>query len=178
MYVKAQKMAFSGLLVSVSVILIVLASVFETSTFFLLAAAAFCVGIAVREWGLRWGAAFLAACGILGAVLSPNKIYVLSFVMLGVYIWLREAGWELLARTKRIQNRKAAWWIWKYTAFNLLYLPVFLFFPSLFLARKVTGMMFAGFAAAGQVGLFIFDTAYTYFQAEIWAKLRGKLCRR
>ena len=65
MHVNARKIALSGVLAAFAVVLIVLGSIFETSTLFLLAAAAFCVGIVVREWGIAYGAAFLTA-GVYG----------------------------------------------------------------------------------------------------------------
>ena len=55
MHVNARKIALSGVLAAFAVVLIVLGSIFETSTLFLLAAAAFCVGIVVREWGIAYG---------------------------------------------------------------------------------------------------------------------------
>lgn len=59
MHVNARKIALSGVLAAFAVVLIVLGSIFETSTLFLLAAAAFCVGIVVREWGLLTAQHFL-----------------------------------------------------------------------------------------------------------------------
>ena len=59
MHVNAKKMATAGLLVAFTVIMLVLSSVVETSSLFFLAAASFCVGISIREWGLRYGFAFL-----------------------------------------------------------------------------------------------------------------------
>ena len=73
MHVKAKTMAFSGLLLALTVIFMVLGSVIETSTLFLLAAASFFVGIIIREFGLRIGAAFYAAGVILGFITAPNK---------------------------------------------------------------------------------------------------------
>ena len=61
MHVKAKQIAFLGLLAAFSVLLLVLGSVFEVSTLFFICGAAFCVGIAVREWGIYYGAAFLVA---------------------------------------------------------------------------------------------------------------------
>ena len=75
MHVKAKTMAFSGLLLALTVIFMVLGSVIETSTLFLLAAASFFVGIIIREFGLRIGAAFYAAGVILGFITAPNKFY-------------------------------------------------------------------------------------------------------
>ena len=51
MHIKAKKMAFGGLLLALSVICMILGSVIETGTLFLLAAASFFVGIVFREFG-------------------------------------------------------------------------------------------------------------------------------
>ena len=58
MHVNARKIALSGVLAAFAVVLIVLGSIFETSTV-LLAAAAFCVGIGGQRVGIAYGAAFL-----------------------------------------------------------------------------------------------------------------------
>ena len=49
MHVKAKQIAFGGLLLAVTVVCMALGSVIETNTLFLLAAAAFFVGIVIRE---------------------------------------------------------------------------------------------------------------------------------
>lgn len=77
MHVKAKTMAFSGLLLALTVIFMVLGSVIETSTLFLLAAASFFVGIIIREFGLRIGAAFYAAGVILGFITAPGYVRLL-----------------------------------------------------------------------------------------------------
>ena len=61
MHVKAKKVATAGLLVAFTVVMIILSSLIETNTLFLIAAASFCVGIAIREWGVWFGFAFLIA---------------------------------------------------------------------------------------------------------------------
>ena len=58
MHVGAKKMAFSGLILALAVILIVLSGVLEINTLFLLAAAAFLVGVIIREFSLKYGTAF------------------------------------------------------------------------------------------------------------------------
>ena len=55
MHVKAKKMAFGGLLLALTVICMILGSVIETGTLFLLGAASFFVGIIFREFGRRTG---------------------------------------------------------------------------------------------------------------------------
>jgi uncharacterized membrane protein len=49
MLLNAKKLAFLGLLLAVTVVLIILSGVFEFNTLFLLAAASFGVGIAIRK---------------------------------------------------------------------------------------------------------------------------------
>ena len=58
MHVKAKKMAFGGLLLALTIVCMVLGSVIESNTLFLLAAASYFVGIIIRETGMRTGAAF------------------------------------------------------------------------------------------------------------------------
>ena len=78
MHVNAKKMAFTGVLAAFAVILLVLSAVIETSSLFLIAAAAFCVGIVLREWGIRAGAAFLTASFPVGLIVAPNRLYYIS----------------------------------------------------------------------------------------------------
>lgn len=94
MFLTARKMAFAGIILAVSLILLMLGSVLEMSTLFLLAAAAMCIGIIIRELGCKAGAVFLAASVMLGFFLAPNKIYVLTYGAMEVYILLRELIWE------------------------------------------------------------------------------------
>lgn len=178
MHVNARKIALSGVLAAFAVVLIVLGSIFETSTLFLLAAAAFCVGIVVREWGIAYGAAFLTACTLLGVIVSPQKMYCVTFAAMGIYLLLAEAGWEALAKAEHIQKKKIILWVWKYLVFNSMFLPALYFFPSLLVAKKMTKTLFFVMAAAGQAGILIFDRAYIYFQAEVWGRLRGKVMKQ
>ena len=91
MHVTARRVALCGLLLAFSVICMVLGSVFETNTLFLLAAASYFVGIVIREFGLRTGAAFYLASVLLGFLTAPNKFYVISFSAMGLYILGTEA---------------------------------------------------------------------------------------
>ena len=62
MHVNAKKMAFTGVLAAFAVILLVLSAVIETSSLFLIAAAAFCVGIVLREWGAESSVLYYISC--------------------------------------------------------------------------------------------------------------------
>ena len=91
MHVSAKKIAFLGLLLAVAMVLTLIGGYFEPSTLFFMAAAAFCTGIAVRECGLYPGAAFLAAGILLAFFLAPNKLYIITYGGMSLYIYIREA---------------------------------------------------------------------------------------
>ena len=58
MHINAKKMAVSGILMAVTVLLVCFGGILESNTLFLLAGAAFCVGIIIKEYGLKTGVAF------------------------------------------------------------------------------------------------------------------------
>ena len=65
-------MAVSGLLLALTEILIILSGILEFNTLFLLGAASFSIGIIIREYGLKIGAAFYAAAVLLGFMAQIN----------------------------------------------------------------------------------------------------------
>lgn len=175
MHVKARTLAFGGLLLALSVVFMALGSIIETSTLFLLAAASFFVGIVVREFGLRAGAAFYIAAVLLGFITAPNKFYVLTFAAMGFYIWGIEAAWRWLERHPQYRNRRMIFWISKYIIFNIVYIPIVIAFRGMLFARAVSDTMMIVVILGGQISLFIYDRAYDYVQVHLWGKLRGRM---
>lgn len=175
MHVGAKKIATAGLLVAFSVVMMFLSSSIETSSLFFIAAASFSVGIAVREWGFKIGAAFFIASSGLILLLTPNKVYCFTFVGMGVYLWMSELLWKRLADSNKIKNRMLVLWIGKYIIFDLLYIPALFLAPRLLFAGKINGISAIILLLLGQVVLYIYDMAYRYFQAQVWGRLRGKL---
>ena len=175
MHVKAKKMAFGGLMLALTVICMLLGSVVETNTLFLLAAASFFVGIIIREFGWKTGAAFYLAGVLLGMILAPNKLYVVSYAGMGLYILLMELIWDKLGRIPADINRKALFWTAKYLIFNLMYIPGVLGFQKVLFSRKMSVGVLLVVLLIGQVGLFVYDWAYEYMQRNIWSKIRGKI---
>ena len=175
MHVKAKTLAFGGLLLALTVVFMALGSIIETSTLFLLTAASYFVGIIVREYGLRAGAAFYIAAVLLGLITAPNKFYVLTFAAMGSYIWGIEAVWRWLGKHPGNVGRRAVFWAAKYVVFNIVYIPIAVAFRDLLFARAVTDAMMAAVLIGGQAALFIYDRAYEYVQAHIWGKMRGRL---
>lgn len=172
MHVGAKKMAMAGLLAAFAVVMLVLSSVIETNSLFLIAAASFCVGIAVREWGLTFGFAFLVAAVVLNLVVAPNKLYCITFAGMGLYIWLSEMLWEKIATKANLSYRTVWLWIGKYVIFNAMYIPVLFFMPKLIFTGKMNGLAAIAFLLMGQIVFFIYDVAYRYFQAQIWGRLK------
>lgn len=168
-------MALGGLLLALTVICMVLGSVIETGTLFLLAAASFFVGIIFREFGGKTGAAFYLAGVLLGAMLAPNKFYVITYAAMAAYILGAEIVWELLGGWNvDVKKRKRVFLAVKYAIFNLIYLPAVLFFQELLFGRTLALWVAAGVLIIGQAGLFFYDCAYEYVQRELWGKLRGR----
>lgn len=175
MLLKGKKIAFLGLLLAVTILLIIISSVFEFNTLFLLAAAAFCVGIALREYGISLGIGFYMASIILGFLLAPNKMYMITYGAMGLYIVGREFAWVMLDRSKRKKEPIVIYWIIKYAIFNLLYIPIIILMPKLiYQGTKNTGLTIL-LIIGGQFALFVLDKAYDYFQIGIWGKIRNRL---
>ena len=175
MHVKAKKMAFGGLLLALCVICMALGSVIETSTLFLLALASFFVGIVIREAGLKSGAAFYFAAVLLGFMLAPNKFYVISFAAMGLYILLIEFFYQQIGRMDSRLHRKGIFWVVKYLIFNIMFIPILIFFQDMISGKDSSWYLFAAIAAAGQAGLFMYDRAYEYFHVHVWNKMRVHL---
>lgn len=174
MHVGAKRIALAGLLAAVTVVLMMLSSAIEINSLFFIAAASYCVGIAIREWGLKVGFAFFVTCILLNVFLAPNKLYCITFAGMGLYLWLSEMLWERIARAEAMAYRTVKLWIGKYVIFNIIYIPGLIFMPSLIFAGKVTKWIAAALFLFGQAALLVYDAAYRYFQSHIWGKLRGK----
>lgn len=172
MYVGAKKVATAGLLVAFTILMMLLSSVIETNSLFFIGAASFCVGIAIREWGSLWGLAFLIASILLNLMLTPNKLYCITFGGMGLYIWLYEKLWNFIAERKKLNRRTLVLWIGKILLFNLLYVPALFLMSELLFTGKVNGLFIVVFLFVGQAVFLVYDVAYRYFHSQIWGKLR------
>lgn len=175
MHVNAKKTAVSGLLMALAVVLIVLSGILDFNTLFFLAAAAFLIGIIIKEYGIKYGAAFFAGCTILGFLLAPQKLYVLTYAMMGVYVLGVEGLWQLLGKQTEWKKRKLLFTAGKFLIFNVMYIPVLVLFPKLLFAGEVPNSMMLVFLLAGQVALFLYDKAYEYFLISMWSSIRERI---
>lgn len=175
MHVNAKKMAFLGLLLAVAMVLTLIGGYFEPSTLFFMAAAAFCTGIAVRECGIYAGLAFLLAGILLAFFLAPNKLYIITYGGMSLYIYIRELSFEKIADAKRMKHRTAVFWVIRYFMFNVMFLPALFLLPKLIYPGEMSSAVVAGLIVGAQVILFVYDKAYDYFQATMWNRLRRSL---
>lgn len=178
MLVNGKKLAVSGLLMALSVVMIILSGVLDFNTLFFLAAAAFCVGIMVREYELKTGIVFFAGTLLLGFLLAPQKLYCITFAMMGVYVLFVEGLYRFLGKHQNIKNLKLVFGAGKFVIFNIMYLPALFLFPKLLFAGEISGKVMLFFLLGGQIALFLFDKAYEYFLIRMWGNWRGKLFGR
>lgn len=175
MHVSGKRMAFSGILMALTVVLMILSGVLQFNTLFLLGGASFAVGIMIREYGLKLGFAFYIGAVLLGLILSPDKFHCITFAAMGGYVLLIEAAFIQIGKLCPNSKGHKIFWIVKYLVFNLIFLPMLILFPKLLFAGEISGTLLLGIMALGQVVLFIYDRAYNYFQASVWGKYRHKL---
>lgn len=175
MHVKAKQVAILGLMAAVVTVLMILSSVIKTSTMFLLAAAAFMVGVSIREYGVRIGFGFFIACILLGFLLSPNKFYVFTYAGFSLYVLWDEVAYTVLAREFFRRYRRILFMFSKFLLFNVIYLSLLFLFPKIIFAGELNMQVYILLICAGQIGWLIYDRAYEYFQVRVWGKLRHKL---
>lgn len=175
MFLKAKKVAFLGLLLAITVLLVIFSGIIEFNTLFLLIVASFLVGIAIREAGIGLGTGFYIGSILLSLILAPNKIYCFTFAALAFYILIREFVFEKLTYSKWKGNKIFLFWILKYVVFNCIYLSILFLFPKIIYRGEVSLRVLIFFIIGGQIGVFLFDEAYSYFQTYMWEKFRGKL---
>ena len=136
---------------------------------------AFFVGIVIREFGLRTGAAFYLAAVLLGLLVTPNKFYVITFAAMGFYILGIEAVWMFLAKRPQMGHRMGIYWFAKYVIFNLVYLPCLFGFRSMLFQKAVSDQLLLAAVMVGQIAILVYDKAYQYVQGTLWEKWRKRV---
>ncbi len=175
MHVNAKKIAVSGLLMALAVLSIVLSGILDFNTLFFLALAAFFVGVIIREFGLLYGASYFIGCLVLGILLAPQKLYCITYAMMGIYVLGIEFLWHYLGRHPKWGKRKLIFQIGKYLIFNIMYLPTLFLFPKLLFAGEIPDTMLFILVVAGQIVLFVYDKAYEYFLIRMWGQIRVRI---
>ena len=160
------------------VVLIILSGIIDFNTLFLLAAAAFLVGVIIREFDLKYGLSFFVGSLVLGVLLAPQKLYCITYAMMGIYVLGVEFFWDFLGKHPGWKSRKILLILGKLLLFNIMYLPALFLFPKLLFAGEIPKTMLLVFVLGGQAALFVYDRAYDYFLIHLWGQVREKLFGR
>ena len=98
MHVNVKQLVYAGLCLAVSMVLVLLEGVFGMSTLFLLSLSGFFVGVVIRESGFKMGGVYLAASIALAFFIAPDKTKIITYAVVEIYIFAREAIWELMTK--------------------------------------------------------------------------------
>lgn len=174
MHVNVKKLVYAGLCLAISMVLILLEGVFGMSTLFLLSLSGFFAGIVIRESGFKMGAAYIVASLALAFFMAPDKIKIVTYMVVEIYIFAREGIWELLAKRtiKDVKKTNLIYVLSKLIVFNILTVPMVLIFPELLLPDVDIKWMLIAIALL-QPAWFIGDKAYDAFQIGIWNRIKG-----
>ena len=179
MHLKTKKLTVSAMLLAVSVLLVYMGNMMESSTLFFLAAASFGVGLMQREYGTGSGCVLWIATVILGFLLVPQKLYLLTYSVFALYILCTEVIWGRLCRTQEEKKRKITFVLARLAVFLALYIPLVIALPRLILntalTQKAGGLLYPVLIGFGLCFLVLFDRAYCYFQGVVWEKIRRVL---
>ena len=174
MHVNVKKLVYAGLCLAISMVLILLEGVFGMSTLFLLSLSGFFAGIVIREAGLKMGVAYIVSSLALAFFIAPDKIKIITYAVVEIYILAREGIWEFLAKKtiKDIKKVQLIYLLSRLAVFNMLTIPMLLIFPQLFLTKPDIKWILVGVAVL-QPAWFIGDKAYDAFQIGIWNRIKG-----
>ena len=174
MHVNVKQLVYAGLCLAVSMVLVILEGVFGMSTLFLLSLSGFFVGVVIRESGFKMGGAYLAASIALAFFIAPDKTKIITYVVVEIYIFAREAIWELMTKReiKDVKKTMLIYFFSKLVVFNVLTVPMVLLFPQLFLT-EVSAKWLLIVIALIQPAWYIGDKTYEAFQLGIWNRIKG-----
>lgn len=175
MYVKTKNLTLAAACLALSMLLILAESVWSFSTLFLLSLGGFLIGIVIRETGLKLGLIYFFASIVLSVFIAPDKMKLIVFVGVELYLLLRETAWEVLAKaeTGEIIKMRRMYLFMKFFAFHLIFIPVLVFLPELIMPNMNMKWKILTFLIA-EPAWYFFDRAYDHFQIVIWDRMKYK----
>ena len=168
-------MAFLGLMMAFSVVLVYLGNIIEVSTLFFLGMASFITGVVIVEYGTAVGASFYVGSVLLSFFLSPNKLYAFTYGGMALYLLLTEIVWRKVLQQKMNKRNNVIMLVLKVIVFNAMYIPILIYAPSLVLTKEINEYLLIGLILAGQVVLLIYDRAFHYFVGTYWIDIKRRL---
>ncbi len=90
----SKKIAYTGILLALNIILLLLSNIIPTNTVFFMGLASFLISIVIMEYGFKLGILFYIASSVLSFLVLPNKaqwlIYIFTFGIYGLIKYLVE----------------------------------------------------------------------------------------
>lgn len=169
-YIKAKRIAVLGLFIAFNMLLLLLSTILEFNTLFLLALASFTVGIAVREYGFQMSFGFYLANTFLSFLLISNKFHCFTLAGMGIYLFLTEFIYFICIKIKSLSVSKILVTGSKVIIFNSVFIPVLVFAPQLLYHGRPNKGILLALLIGGQAVMIIYDMAYHYFMNTIWIK--------
>lgn len=166
LHVKAKQIAFLGVLAAICVLLVYGGTVLAWNTLFLLCAASLCLGVAIKECGIRLGFGFFLCVTILSFFLTPEKMHCVTLFFLNLFVFLKE-----LLESK--WNRKFRYF--SIIVFNVIYIPVLVFAPRLIYTGKISTPLLIGLWIGGQIGFLLYVRVYNSALNHFWINFRKNL---
>lgn len=176
MLLKSKEIAFTGLVMAMGVVLIVIGSYLGTGTLFFLAASAFLAGVMERNFSLGLGVLYLIGVTLLGFLLSPQKLHIATFLVMGIYVLVAE-GFEKRIYLKKKPVKPLVLWGSKCLVYHVLLGVALVILEVMFglenalvggLLEVVLGKskLLAGvlLLIMAEVLWLVFDRAYLFFQ--------------
>lgn len=167
---KTRALAGVAVLSAFSLILLLLGTFVSVNTLFFTALAAYFIGYSINKYGMGYGGMQLTACTLLDVFLNPDKFHWILYLCLGGYILLGEmvfVKWNHIGDPKKKMRVQL---IYNWILFNIIYIPLVIFFRRLLFAGNLPGGMDGDSTiglvivwAAGQIGWIIYDKAYRVF---------------
>ena len=175
MHLKSKQIAFLGVLAAIAVLFVVLSGIIEPNTLVFLGLASLCVGVSISEMGIKMGIAFYIAVVLLSLIIAPVKLYCLTFAIVSLYVVISEGIMRFTEAHFSEELLQRMRYLFKFVAFNVLYVPVMVFAPKLLYSGTPGTGAYIGMFVVGQAVLVLYDQVYICLMNYYQTKLRKRL---
>lgn len=177
LHVGTDKLAYAGVMSAIAVICIILSGVIESSSLFFILLGAYVTGLIRSRVKLSISCAATAAIIVLGLLLAPKKLHVLTYAFCAVYILTAESIYCMRDSGKTVSAKKE--WLIKAAVYTLIYaagtVTVAVLGPALFFSFRLPDIPAVPIILAGYIicGVFVFiaDRIYVIFAQWITRKI-------
>ncbi len=165
--------AFSGIIVAVSFVSMMLTGMFPFASFAFPAFAGLLAMIVKVEYGYKFALLTYLSTGLLSLLFCPDKMAAITYIfILGFYpilkIWLEH---KVIGPVKRISLKTLIF----LATFALCFLVLSVFFPAeIYLEGAVTPLLLCGFFVLTMITFYIYDIAIQQVLAYYIVKIKRR----